>query len=145
MKKKESMGRPPYSPKLGECEKVELLRACGWSDKEIAIVIGVSVPTLKKTFFKELNEGPLKQKAENLKQILAAAKKGNVSAQKYLNETITASIANEEFLKSQKIDKADEPKPLRLGKKAQADAEALDAGKGTNWGGDLTPTVFGLN
>lgn len=134
MKEKKKRGRHEYEPKLGEREKVELLVSCGFKPKEIALVIGISVPTLKKVFFQELNEGPLKKKAEVLGYLHQQSKKNSAAAKQLLEKMEAEPLPA--IPPSSDSEKAKEPK---LGKKDAAQREAEVAHKNSEWGTLLKP------
>lgn len=61
-------------------EKVEVLTAGGMGQDDIADAVGISAPTLRKYFRKELDNGLARQEAESLALLAEQARKGNVSA-----------------------------------------------------------------
>jgi predicted transcriptional regulator len=79
-------GRPPFKPTATMRRKVEELVSCGMSQDECARALDISVPTLTKHFEEELANGTAKKRAEVIGMIFRSAKKGNVSAQKKLEE-----------------------------------------------------------
>lgn len=99
------------------------------SHEEIAIALGIARNTLEKHFEAELSVGALQRRMEILQAMHMAGKRGNVAAQKaYIAMTPTpaappVSAAGEE---------AAAPKQ-KLGKKAQAQADATTAAEGTDW------------
>lgn len=105
------------------------------SHEAIAMVLGISRPTLEKHFAHELAGGAFQRRFEALQGLHAAAKKGNVSAVKaYL--AATPEFVPELPAKSEPAKPAAVAAPL--GKKAAADAAALTAQHGTQWE-DLLP------
>ncbi len=128
-KKEKNKGRPKWHPPLGAAEKVEVLTACGWKPKDIAIVFEVSEPTLKQTFYKELNEGLLKQKAEALMKLKNSGFGGNTSALKEYIEKMEATLAPS--FAQPTAPKIKEPK---LGKKEVEQREAESAHQDSDWG-----------
>lgn len=121
-------GRPPFEPTATQRRNVEQMRYCGEPVAVIARAIGIDEDTLKKHFANELADGHAKRRKEVVGFLFTSAKKGNVSAQKKLEEM------------GRGIDKirgatgAEEPQADRakLGKKeaAQADADAAVAAGG---------------
>lgn len=100
--------------------------------EDIAIRVGLSEPTLRKYYFRELGDGPAVARALVLEAIFEKAKAGNVSAAR---------------LMLAQFDKGDTAPPIRpplsdpvakkeppLGKKAQADVDAVTAHEDTGWG-----------
>lgn len=100
--------------------------------EDIANALGVSVPTLRKHYEAELSAGAAKERMAVLAKVLTAAKKGSTSAARlYLQQT-------PEFMPV-----AEEPAPVeeKLGKKDQANRDAVGAEAGTGWDGLLPGNV----
>jgi hypothetical protein len=113
-------------------EKVAVLRAAGLKETAIALRIGLSEPTLRKYYFRELAEGETLARAVLIEGLWAEAKTGKAAA---------ARIILEEFDKGRAavpVSRRDPSKVEKLGKKAQADADAKTAQEGTSWA-DLLP------
>ncbi len=79
-KRKGSGGRPAYKPNDRDREKVEVLIASGMLQADIAAVMGVTEPTMKRHFAAELRIGALKKRADMLVVLNRTAMKGNVPA-----------------------------------------------------------------
>lgn len=92
--------------------------------EEIAIGMGISRNTLEKHFGDELSHIALSKRIEVLSSMFNAAKKGNVSAQR-------AYMALQPKPAAPPIPK--DPRPPVLGKKDQANVDAVSAEKGTSW------------
>ena len=122
-------GRPPFKSTPGLRRKVEELVCCGMSQDEVARAIGCSAPTLVKHFGEALTTGVARKRAEIIGMLFKAAKKGNVTAQKKLEEMSRVVSASESFERP--------ARPARVGKKEEAAAAAVTAGEGTDWGDDL--------
>jgi hypothetical protein len=125
-------GRKRHKRTAEIAEKVGLLRAADMTVEDIAARVGLSEPTLRKYYFRELGDGPAVARALVLEAMFDKAKAGNVSA---------ARLMLAEF------DKGDTAPPIRpqaaepaarkeppLGKKAQADVDAKTAHEDTGWG-----------
>lgn len=115
-------------------EKVGVLRATGATVEAIAGRLGLSEPTLRKYYFRELRSG-----AEIARQVLIEAMwnkalGGNVSAANFIRQELARGEA-EAFVTSSRP--AQTPKPTPLGKKEAAQLAATTAGQGTDWGDDL--------
>lgn len=123
-------GRPEYAPKASERRDVILYAACGMSEDDIARAIGVAPKTLRKHFAEEVATGWARKRAQNLKRLDAAAAKGNVSAQKYLDQRMGAA---QPFVS----EPAAQSRPPKLGKKEVAQHAAITAEKDTEWAGLL--------
>jgi hypothetical protein len=83
---KDPRGRKRHNRLPQLAEKVAVLRATGATEEEIAPSIGVSVPTLRKYYLRELTEGPALALAQLDAVMYAKAKAGNVSAAKYVRD-----------------------------------------------------------
>jgi AraC-like DNA-binding protein len=118
-----SRGRIPFKPTRRQRRRVELL-AGEASEVAIAQQLGVSLPTLRKHFAAELEFGRLRVLADALERLDRAAAKGNVSAAKAL-------VARKDPLRPATTDR----EGVRLGKKAEAEAEALAPVEDEKWAG----------
>jgi predicted transcriptional regulator len=105
-------GRPTFKPTAALRRKVEELVSCGMSQDDVARALGISTPTLTKHFEEELANGTAKKRAEVIGMLYSAAKKGNVTAQKKLEEMSRIAGAAEAV-------KGREKKEPELGKKEQ--------------------------
>jgi len=76
---KRGPGQPPYEPTPADRATVQNLAALGATHKEIAMCIGrtgISEPTLRKHFRRELNNSLTEVKALAMSQVVAAMKRG---------------------------------------------------------------------
>lgn len=99
----------------------------------IAIRTGLSEPTLRKYYFRELDHGAKIIRAEVLAAQIAKAKTGNTPAAKLVLE-ILARGENADFIKEAR---APAPRAAKVGKKEEAQQAAQTAGQDTDWGDDL--------
>lgn len=130
------MARPTYKPTVATRRKVAIAAGAGMSHEEIAIGLGISRNTLEKHFEAELSHGAYAKRLEVLVAMHAAAKRGNVAAQKAYTAMPPPRAAATPL-------PADEPaagktKTPAKGKKEQAHADAMTAQAGTDWQ-DLLP------
>lgn len=136
-------GRPAFKATATLRRRVQELVACGMSQDDVARAIGCTTPTLQKHFPEELQTGAAKKRAEAITLLWTSARKGNVAAQKKLEELTKVVAAEAAF------DGMPEPAPRKapkLGKKEQAAEEAKGAGgAGTEWGDDLRPPGASVN
>ena len=109
-------GRPPYKPTLEGRQRVEEMKFCGESDNCIARALGIDVDTLRKHFEDELQDGHAQRRSEVIGLMFDAARKGNVSAMKRLDEMGRAAGAAD-AVKDRSVLSA--PAPVREGKKAE--------------------------
>lgn len=109
--------------------------------EEIALGLGISRNTLEKHFEHELSIGAYEKRLEVLDAMHRTAKKGNVTAQK-------AYMALDPHVAAPPIpapppEQPEKPVPEpKLGKKEQAQADAVTAHQGTDWEGLLKPTTL---
>ncbi|MDB5582149.1 MAG: hypothetical protein JWR80_7325 [Bradyrhizobium sp.] len=108
----DSGGRPAFKPTAATRRKVEEWVSCGMSQDDCARALGISTPTLVKHFEEELANGVAKKRAEVIGMLYKAAKTGNVTAQKKLEEMSRVAGAAEAVKGREKK----EPEP---GKKEQ--------------------------
>jgi AcrR family transcriptional regulator len=115
-------GRPVFKPTRRTREQVEIAIAGGLSASEVASVVGISRSTLERHFADELKNGRVRKLAHVLCLLERAAKRGSVSAMKFLLTVFSNGTT------------------ARLGKKeaTQRAAENVVADD-TVWGDDLQP------
>lgn len=127
-------GRPEFVPTTDERQKVEVLSAARMPHEDIARVLGLTPPTLRKHFRQELATGLAKKRAEAIVAMYNAAIGGNVSAQKsFVAMTGVGNTPNPP---------KDKPAPgaavaPKMGKKEMQQVAAQTAGQGTDWDGLL--------
>ena len=115
------MGRPPYQPTEKDRQQVKTLAAMGVPDYDIAKVMQLSGPTLRKHFFHELESGHIEANAnvaQSLFKMATDSEKPNVSAAIF-------------WLKTRA--RWSEAKEEELGKKEIARIAAESAGTNTEW------------
>jgi transcriptional regulator with XRE-family HTH domain len=120
--RQETRGRPNHVPTDEKRTRIKVLRALNKTDAEIAAAMGISQPTLRKYYFRELKGGLAQLRAAALVKLWEKAAEGNVAALKaFIAETRHADIDNPQH-----------PPQLRprreppLGKKQQADLDAAE-------------------
>lgn len=117
-------GRPPFKPTKGQRELVSIAAGGGMAHDEIALALGISRNTLEKYFGAELSRVAFQRRMDVLRANYQSAVTGNVAAQKaYLSRMPTAAVAPP----------APEDAKPPLGKKDQANADAVGAEAGTSW------------
>jgi predicted transcriptional regulator len=124
MRTSNKRGPLPFVPTKAQRQEVMLLVAAGMSEPSIASVIGICQSTLRKHFAEELLFGHARKQAENLARLEKAARKGNVTAMKYLAGKL--EVIPERA--------PPEPKPQKLGKKEAAEVDAQTAHERSSWG-----------
>ncbi len=110
-------------------ETVAVLRATGMGVEDIAGRIGLSAPTLRKYYFRELDQGHSLAKAVLTEAIWKSALEGKTSSQRLAMQLIEQGDAAVPMARGKAPGDREEP----MGKKAQADFDALDAHQGTSW------------
>jgi hypothetical protein len=89
-------GRPPHIPTEQNRNKVILLLAQGWTDKRIAGALGISEPTLRKHYFRELKVRDIARdrvEAIGMLTLWEQAKGGNTAAMKEFFRRHDAAIS----------------------------------------------------
>lgn len=123
---KRGRGQPPFAPTKRQRHEVEVWAAGGLSEESIAHAIGISRTTLRKHFAQELDVGADKKRGEVVAALFAAAKSGNVAAQKAFLARSDVSAAQSKF--GGKPEKPVRQRPA--GKKEVADEAAKRASAG---------------
>lgn len=120
-------GRKRHKRAAEVAEKVSVLRAAGLTVEQIAARLLLSEPTLRKYYFRELDDAHAAAEAVLVEAMWAKAREGNVSAARFIRE----SFGRGEAAKAeQKVRGRRQPVEEPLGKKAEAHAAALKvAGK----------------
>jgi DNA-binding NarL/FixJ family response regulator len=115
---KRKAGRPALKPSQRQRKLAEMCVAAGMSHVEIAAVLGISKPTLELHFADELRNGRVRRFAEVLVLLDRAARRGSVSAMKFLATLFSGGTS------------------AVVGKKQRQQQEAENVGGG-EWGDDL--------
>ena len=132
-------GRPPHVPTAASRRKVAIAAGGGMRHEDIATALGINDDTLRKYYAAELSAGALSKRMEVIEGLHAAAKRGSSSAARAYLE-IQPEFGIPPALPKEPPPPA-EPKPEKvpaLGKKEQAQADAMTAHVGTEWA-DLLP------
>lgn len=131
--RREGRGRPEHVRSEEISHKISLLLAIGRDIKEVAEIVGLSQPTLRKHYFSELNAKRTAREqliAKQLYRLNKLAEAGNVAAEKALFALIERErnrAASERLAGPAPAARATAP---RLGKKEQAKAAALGITEG---------------
>ena len=118
------MARPSFKPTPAQRRTVAIAAGGGMSHEELAIGLGISRNTLEKHFEAELSVGSISKRLEVLNAMHAAAKKGNVAAQRAYMSFVPKHAAP-----PAPIQEREAPK----GKKVIAQENAAVAQVGTDW------------
>lgn len=119
---RERAGRPPHERTRETSNRVLLLFARGASPKEAATALGITVPTLRKHYFSEVERreaAGLMMEGTQLARLNAAAEAGNVAAEKELLKALERGRVRSlsDSLASRAEPKA--PRAPKLGKKEE--------------------------
>ena len=125
-------GRPAHVPTAANRDKVNLLLAFGWGNERIANAIGISEPTLRRSYKRELKIRLLMRDrldARLAEKLMAGVNEGNVGAIKEFRKLLEHNdrMTAEASFKSRAAHRSEPAaKDEKLGKKAQriANAEA---------------------
>lgn len=129
-------GRPRFEPTAAMKQKVATAAGAGMAHEEIALALGIARNTLAKHFEHELSIGAYAKRMEVVQAMLRAAKKGNVAAAKAYMQMSPAVSAPPH---PQPEARPPSPQPEKLGKREQAQADAVTAQQGTDWESLLRP------
>ena len=127
-------GRPPHLVTDENRRKVMLLAAFDKNEMQIAAALGISGPTLKKHYFRELKsrlEARQRLEGKLLSALMKQVDAGNVSA---IDKAFKRLDRHDLALGIQPPAKSKPAKVPKLGKKAQADVDALDVTGEGRWG-----------
>ncbi|PZU77744.1 MAG: hypothetical protein DI530_12185 [Sphingomonas sp.] len=128
-------GRPEHVWSQENSNRINLLFATGHDPADAAAVLGVSMPTLRKHYFSELEQwrtAKLKLKAQQLAWLHREGEAGNVAAIKELFKQVDRGVmaaGARDMARPAKA--AKKPKP---GKKEQANIDAREASASGEWG-----------
>lgn len=128
MTAKSKGGRPPFAPTDKDRATVKSMSAFGIPDYEIAKVIGITPPTLRKHFWQELEVGHIEANAKVAQSLFKKATGDG-------NQAVQAAI----FWLKARAGWSDKAPEETLGKKEQRDIEARHAERGTSWESLLDP------
>lgn len=130
-------GRPAHVATDKNRNKVSMLLALGWSNERIAKAVGITAPTLRKVYFRELkfrDEMRDRLDARIAEVLWVGVTEGNVGAIKEFRKVLERNdmMLAESALRPRR----DQPAPARepkLGKKETAVLDARTGHEGTEW------------
>lgn len=120
-------GRPRHEPTEQQRKQVEMMAGCGLVPDDIARVLGISAPTLRKWYINELETGHIKASAAvaaSLYQKAMGKGQGSVTAAIFWLKCRCGWVDN----------RSGEDQP---GKKEVQQAMAQTAARGTSWSDDM--------
>jgi len=127
-------GRPPHLVTAENRRKVMVLAAFDKNEAQIAAALGISGPTLKKHYFRELKsrlEARQRLEGKLLGALMKEVDAGNVSA---IDKVFKRLDRHDLAIGVQPAAKARTAKAPKLGKKAQAEIDAQDVTGEGRWG-----------
>lgn len=143
---KRAIGRPAHKPTPATRRQVSIAAGGGMRHEDISLALGITRETLRKWYLAELTVVATMRRMEVMQALHVAAKKGSSSAAKaYLAanpqyETPPDGAGDWMGAKPPVADSVPAGKPAApLGKKEQAQADAVTAGAGTEWDSLLRP------
>ena len=126
-------GRPPHLVTDENRRKVMVLAAFDKNEDQIAAALSISVPTLKKHYFRELRsrlEARQRLEGKLLASLLDEVDKGNVSA----IDKLWKRLDRHDLVTGMARPAGKPAKPPKKGKKEQAVDHAATAHEGNEWG-----------
>jgi hypothetical protein len=123
----EGRGRPSHQWTLENSNRVLLAFARGLSLEQAAVVIGVSLPTLRKHYFSEVKqqaEAKLRMEMTQLVRLNKTAAEGNVAAEKELGRRLEKAAIADTADRVANRGRNGAPAQPRLGKKEEAQEAA---------------------
>jgi hypothetical protein len=129
-------------PSKASRQRVAIGAAAGMRHQDIAIAMGIDRKTLAKHYAYELSNGAHARRLDVLHGLYLSAKKGSSSAARaFLAHEPQLVVPDRELQEPTSIPAPTQgaPKVVPMGKKERANAEAVDAQRGTKWDALLTP------
>lgn len=120
-------GRPPHEPTDTTRKQVELMVAFGNTFDEIAQIQGITIPTLRVHYRKELDLGLIKANNAVKLNLYRQATKDDPRSFQAMKFWLNCRAGWSEYAPPP----AQKPEPL--GKKQQANIDAMTAERGTSW------------
>jgi hypothetical protein len=119
-------GRPPHVPTDKDRQQVEAMAGHGVPELDIARVIGINAMTLRKWYSQELQTGHIKANSMVAQSLYKKAMGNGQGAVAACIFWLKCRAGWSEYAPS--------PLPPPLGKKEQAQIDAVASAKGTEWG-----------
>lgn len=129
-------GRPPFTPHEGHRRQVMELAAVGKPATQIARILQISEPTLRKHFPIELATGAERVEAEVIRAIMAKARSGSVAAQREALAMISQARLDR---MEAAVSAAPTARPDTPGKKLQAYLDAAQVIETAEWADHIRP------
>lgn len=133
------MARPDHKPTVASRRRVEIAAGAGMPHEGIAQALKIDAKTLRKHYAVELASGANVKRMQVLESLFAQARKGSTSAARaYLAHVPKFDVLP---VAGSGAEGAPVPKPEKLGKKQQAQLDAVGAEAGSGWDGLLPKNV----
>ena len=126
-------GRPPHLVTLENRRKVMMLAAFDRNELQIAAALSISVPTLKKHYFRELRsrlEARQRLEGKALYALVDQVEKGNAAAIALLFKRFD----RHDMITGSALPRKPDAKQPKLGKKDQAVVDARESSRNGEWG-----------
>lgn len=121
---RDKAGRPEHEWTVENSNKINLIFATGGEPRDAAAVLGITMPTLRKHYFSELEQwrvARLRLKAAQLQRLHEEGAKGNVAAIKELFKQMDkGALAQLSERVANRSGRPAQPKPPAIGKKEAA-------------------------
>jgi hypothetical protein len=130
-------GRPAHVPTEKDRKTVEAMASYGIRQEEIALVLGVSEPTLRQHYRRELAVAAIKANAKMAESLFLQGMSKGPGA---LGAKIFWLKCRAGWVEAKAA--SAEAAPGYVSKKERAASAAETAGVGTEWGDDLTPRAL---
>ena len=137
MSEQEGPGRPPHVPDEKNRTMVRMMAALGITEDDMALILQISAPTLRKHYREQLRIGHIEANTKVAAALYSTAiKGGREGTQAAIFWLRTRAGWRDDGFRglAARGGEADEPKPEPMGKKAAAQALAVEAAEGTEWG-----------
>lgn len=125
-------GRPAHIPTDENRRKVVVLMAFDKNEEQIAAALGITPPTLRKHYFRELRaklEARLRLEGKLLAALMAEVDSGNVSA----IDKVFKRLDRHDLARGLSPRPAKAAPPVKKGKKEMAVTNAVTAHEGSEW------------
>jgi hypothetical protein len=132
-------GRPPHTPTETTSKQVERMAAIGLPETDIATVIGITAPTLRRHYRKELDIGLAKANLAVATNLFRQATKDDPRSFPHIKFWLNCRAGWSEYAPPPP------PRPEPLGKKQVRQLEAETAEQGTTWGDVLAKPGDSIN
>ena len=129
-------GRPPFAPTARDRRAVEAMAAAGIGQAQIALVMDIGQPTLRRHFRRELDVGAIQAQVTVTTALFREATRRTKPSVRAMELWLRCRCG---WREAAAPELPREPRPEPLGKKQQASLDAKTAHVGTSWEDLLGP------